>query len=57
MQWVDVYKMIKLDSANELILIYTKKNTYDDSFYGHLYGMNKLTMMCGGCPPIDVELW
>lgn len=56
MQWVDVYKMIKLDSANELILIYTKKNTYDDSFYGHLYGMNKLTMMCGGCPPIDVEL-
>lgn len=56
MRQVDVSKLKEPDSNYGLVLTNANRNTSDHIFFWHLYGMNKLTMMWGGCPLTVNEL-
>lgn len=56
MKGVDASKVKERDSTPRPVLTNAKRDTHDDSFFHHIYGMNKMTMMCGTSPPTADEL-
>ncbi|PHT28408.1 Zinc finger A20 and AN1 domain-containing stress-associated protein 8 [Capsicum baccatum] len=53
---VDLTKVKDVETTHGVNLTTTERHARDESFFRHLYGMTRFTMMSGGCIPTAEEL-